>query len=119
MTTIKRLLLGAVSVALLAQAGWTADRQQHTVLITGANRGIGFEFVKQYAAKGWTVIATCRNPDGADDLNAFAANNASVMVERLDVLDHAGIDALAVRYKDQPVDVLLNNAGLMRGPDPE
>jgi NAD(P)-dependent dehydrogenase (short-subunit alcohol dehydrogenase family) len=90
---------------------------EHTVLITGANRGIGLEFVRQYAERDWQVIATCRNPDSAADLNALAAKHANVVVERLDLLDHAGIDALAESYKGQPVDVLLNNAGLMRGPD--
>lgn len=88
-----------------------------TVLITGANRGIGFEFVKQYADKGWNVIATCRSPEKAAELIEFAATNNNVAVEQLDLLDHAGIDKLADNYADQPVDVLLNNAGLMRGPD--
>jgi NAD(P)-dependent dehydrogenase (short-subunit alcohol dehydrogenase family) len=119
MSATRQLLLNLMmTLVLLAQPAWGAD-QPHTVLITGANRGIGFEFVKQYADKGWTVIATCRNPEAAENLNAFAAQNEGVVVERLDVLDHAGIDALAARYQDQPVDVLLNNAGLMRGPDPE
>ncbi len=90
-----------------------------TILITGANRGIGFEFVKQYSDKGWKVIATCRNPDAADELNAFAEGHDNVTVERLDLIDHAGIDVLALKYQDQPIDVLLNNAGLMRGPDKE
>jgi NAD(P)-dependent dehydrogenase (short-subunit alcohol dehydrogenase family) len=90
---------------------------QHTVLITGANRGIGLEFVRQYAERDWKVIATCRNPDAADELNSLAAEHDNIIVEQLDLLDHAGIDALAENYKGQPVDVLLNNAGLMRGPD--
>jgi NAD(P)-dependent dehydrogenase (short-subunit alcohol dehydrogenase family) len=90
---------------------------EHTVLITGANRGIGLEFVRQYAERDWKVIATCRNPDSAADLNALAAKHDNVVIERLDLLDHAGIDALAESYKGQPVDVLLNNAGLMQGPD--
>jgi NAD(P)-dependent dehydrogenase (short-subunit alcohol dehydrogenase family) len=90
---------------------------QNAVLITGANRGIGFEFVKQYADLDWLVIATTRNPDKADALNAFAADHSNVVVERLDLLDHEGIDALAAKYQDQPIDVLLNNAGLMRGPE--
>lgn len=96
-----------------------AEEESPTVLITGSNRGIGFEFVKQYAEKGWNVIATARNPEGADDLQAFAAENDNVTIERLDLLDHEGIDALAEEYKDQPIDILLNNAGLMRGPDKE
>ncbi|MDP6694182.1 MAG: SDR family NAD(P)-dependent oxidoreductase [Gammaproteobacteria bacterium] len=107
----------ATLVAPLSYAGSHVDGAMPTVLITGANRGIGFEFVKQYAELGWNVIATCRNPAGADELNAVAVANDNVVVERLDLLDHAGIDALAEQYSGQSVDVLLNNAGLMRGPD--
>ena len=88
-----------------------------TVLITGANRGIGLEFVRQYADLDWQIIATCRNPDSADELHVIAAAHDNIVIEKLDVLDHAGIDALAAKYSDQSIDVLLNNAGLMRGPD--
>ena len=94
-----------------------AESEQQTVLITGANRGIGFEFVKQYSAKGFRVIATCRNPAKAEELNAFAETQTSVIVERLDLVDLEGIDALAAKYAGQPIDVLVNNAALMRGPD--
>ena len=90
-----------------------------TVLITGANRGIGFEFVQQYAARGDTVIATCRNPDGATALKEFAANHDNVIIEKLDLLDLEGIDELAEKYRNQPIDILINNAALMRGPDKE
>ena len=107
----------AFLVLLLLGASWAAQSAQPTVLITGANRGIGLEFVRQYAAADWLVIATCRNPEGADALNKLAADYENVVVERLDLMDHAGIDALAESYADQPIDVLLNNAGLMRGPD--
>ena len=99
---------------LLAPSIWAAEA--NTVLITGANRGIGFEFAKQYSALGWKVIATCRDPASADELNEYAVEHENVIVEQLDLLDHAGIDALATKYAGQPVDVLLNNAGLMRGP---
>ena len=104
---------------LTASVAWTAEFKDDaaTVLITGANRGIGLEFVRQYAAAGWNVIATCRSPDAADELQAMAAANSQIAVERLDLLDHEGIDALAAAYKEQPIDILLNNAGLMRGPD--
>ena len=110
-------LLTAAALGLAITAVWAEDHSPGTVLITGSNRGIGFEFVKQYADRGWSVIATCRNPEGADDLNTFASQHDNVVVERLDLLDHPGIDDLAQRYRDQPIDVLLNNAGLMRGPD--
>ena len=101
----------------LAGMATAADNTAPTVLITGSNRGLGFEFVKQYTDLGWNVIASCRDPDSADELNAFAARHDNVAVEYLDLLDHEGIDALADKYKGQPIDVLLNNAGLMRGPD--
>ena len=61
-----------------------------TVLITGSNRGIGLEFTRQYASLGWNVIATCRSPQKADELQAIAANHNQVIIERLDLLDHEG-----------------------------
>ncbi|MDH3513116.1 MAG: SDR family oxidoreductase [Gammaproteobacteria bacterium] len=112
-------LFATLSVGLLLGSGAAyAEPNPQTVLITGSNRGIGFEFVKQYAASGARVIATCRNPDKAGDLNAFAAEHDNVTVERLDLVDLDGIDALAEKYDGQPIDVLVNNAALMRGPDP-
>lgn len=113
------LILTLLFSILISSGAFAADEAQRTVLITGSNRGIGYEFVKQYTAKGYRVIATCRNPDGADALNAFAAANDNVVVEQLDLLDLEGIDALAKKYEGQPIDVLVNNAALMRGPDKE
>ncbi|MGI9291031.1 MAG: SDR family oxidoreductase [Gammaproteobacteria bacterium] len=86
-------------------------------LITGANRGLGLEFVRQYAADGWHVIACCRDPSGADELNDMAAANNDIVVEKLDVNDFEAIDVLAEKYSGQPIDVLLNNAGII-GPFP-
>ncbi len=94
-----------------------ATGQTPRVLITGSNRGIGLEFARQYATLGWKVIATCRSPAAADELNAIAAQHNNVTVERLDVTDHAAIDALARKYHDKPIDVLLNNAGMLGDPE--
>lgn len=89
------------------------------VLITGANRGLGYEFTRQYAALGWTVIATARNPEEARELQALADNNDNVLIEQLDVTDFAQIDALAEKYRNQTLDVLLNNAGISGSPSPK
>jgi NAD(P)-dependent dehydrogenase (short-subunit alcohol dehydrogenase family) len=89
------------------------------VLVTGANRGLGLEFTRQYAALGWTVIATARKPEAAEDLNALAAAHPNIIVEQLDVNDFERIDELAAKYQDQPIDVLLNNAGISGSPDPK
>jgi NAD(P)-dependent dehydrogenase (short-subunit alcohol dehydrogenase family) len=83
------------------------------VLVTGSNRGLGLEFVKQYAGKGWTVIATVRDPSTAPELAALAAQHRNITVEKLDVGNRAEIIALAARYQGKPIDVLLNNAGLL------
>jgi len=83
-----------------------------TVLITGASRGIGFEFAKQLAERGWRVIATARNPAGAPQVLALAEQHSNVQTEMLDVTNAEQITALAQRYADQPVDVLLLNAAL-------
>jgi NAD(P)-dependent dehydrogenase (short-subunit alcohol dehydrogenase family) len=88
-----------------------------TVMITGASRGIGFELARQYAELGWGVIATCRNPATADALQALAGANPNVAIEQLDVTDFDEMDALAARYKGVPIDVLINNAGILGGND--
>jgi NAD(P)-dependent dehydrogenase (short-subunit alcohol dehydrogenase family) len=84
-----------------------------TVLVTGANRGLGLEFAKQYAARGWAVIATVRNPEAAVELQALAARNRAIAVETLDLVDTAAIEALAAKYRGKPIDVVVNNAGVL------
>jgi NAD(P)-dependent dehydrogenase (short-subunit alcohol dehydrogenase family) len=88
-----------------------------TILVTGASRGLGLEFVRQYTEDGWQVIACCRSPGSADELQSLAAINNNITIEKLDVQSHAEIEALAKKYAEQPIDVLLNNAGLI-GPLP-
>ena len=83
-----------------------------TVLITGSNRGLGLEFSRQYAAAGWNVIATCRNPEQAEELRALARQHKQVMIEKMDVTSDGEVKALADKYQSQPIDVLLNNAGI-------
>ena len=80
-----------------------------TVLITGANRGIGLEFARTFAADGWTVHACCRQPDKAAALKALAGD---VAVHRLDVTDGLQVAGLARELADRPIDLLLNNAGI-------
>ncbi len=80
-----------------------------TVLITGANRGIGLEFARQYTRAGWRVIGTSRSLDRADRLAALGAN---VSVHRLDVADFAAVTALGRALAQEAIDVLIANAGI-------
>jgi NAD(P)-dependent dehydrogenase (short-subunit alcohol dehydrogenase family) len=90
--------------------------QAETVLITGSNRGLGLEMATQYAAEGWTVIATSRSPGDDTALQALAAKYDKVQIEALDVTDHAQIDALAEKLRGTAIDVLINNAGVLGDP---
>jgi NAD(P)-dependent dehydrogenase (short-subunit alcohol dehydrogenase family) len=83
-----------------------------TVLVTGANRGIGLEFVRQYVADGADVIACCRDPDAAGELQALAKASGRVRVMNLDVASAADIAALKAALAGQPIDILINNAGV-------
>ena len=88
-----------------------------TVLVTGSNRGIGLEFVTQYATDGWDVIATSRSPADDDDLQQLAKTHRNVTIETLDVTDPEEIAALADKYRGSAIDLLINNAGLLGGTD--
>lgn len=110
------LALLALAVLLIgsmpgAQAGTGADdapgKDSRTVLITGANRGIGLEFARQYSMAGWTVIGTARHPDTAVELRELADQ-----VLQLDVTDPASVDRLRQDLAGTPVDMLINNAGI-------
>jgi NAD(P)-dependent dehydrogenase (short-subunit alcohol dehydrogenase family) len=90
-----------------------ADASPGTVLITGSNRGLGLEFVRQYVSRGWRVIATARDPEKAADLRALAAKNRTLSIDKLDVEDRAAVKALAAKYRGTAIDVLINNAGLL------
>lgn len=79
-----------------------------TVLVTGANRGLGLEFCKQYTENGWQVLACCRSPEAAVEL----VDMAHVHVLPLDISDFAQIDKLAEQLRGIEIDVLINNAGI-------
>ncbi len=83
------------------------------LLITGANRGIGLEFARQYIESGWRVFACCRNPDQATPLKQLASMHAnSLSLHKLDVSDFDEIDRLSTELADQDIDLLLNNAAV-------
>lgn len=107
------VLLAAVLACIAPDAcsqsrdGEADSPKRPTVLITGANRGIGLELARQYAAEGWRVIGTARQPGAATELRATGAD-----VMQLDVTDQASVDELARDLDGQAIDVLINSAGI-------
>jgi NAD(P)-dependent dehydrogenase (short-subunit alcohol dehydrogenase family) len=109
----RSFVLVAMLVLLPGLASAALKKDAPTVLITGSNRGIGLELARQYADRGWNVIATSRHLPGDLALAALqeiASKHPQVALEKLDVTDTAGIKSLAEKYHDQPIDVLINNA---------
>ena len=104
-------LILAAAVFLGAQTDSRADdpaaKETRTVLITGANRGLGLEFARQYKEAGWRVIGTARDPQEAQELAALG-----VRVLPLDVASQQSVDELAAALGDEPIDLLINNAGI-------
>jgi NAD(P)-dependent dehydrogenase (short-subunit alcohol dehydrogenase family) len=82
-----------------------------TILVTGCDTGLGVEFARQYATDGHRVIATCLDPSTAKETGAIGGN---IELVKLDVTDHAAIEALAQKLSSDPIDILLNNAGIGR-----
>lgn len=113
-TPVRRsFLLVAILIVLPGLASAALKKDAPTVLITGSNRGIGLELAKQYAERGWNVIATSRhsgNDPALAALHEIASKHPQVVLEKLDVTDTAGIRSLAQKYRDQPIDVVINNA---------
>ncbi len=104
------VILIALLLSSIAATPGTALAE--TVLITGANSGIGLEFTRQYAAKGWTIIATHRRSEVPKPLAEIAAKYDKLRIERLDVTNVEQVRALATKLAKVPIDVLINNAGV-------
>jgi len=84
------------------------------MLITGANRGLGFELVRQYLELGWTAIACCRNPEGADALQGLVDGaGGRLNIQRMDVNNSEEVGAVARELNGAPIDLLINNAGIV------
>ncbi|MEJ2582536.1 MAG: SDR family oxidoreductase, partial [Acidobacteriota bacterium] len=100
---VMTLVLVPATVATAADHGETSK----TVLVTGANRGLGLEFARQYSEAGWSVIGTARQPEKATELRKL-----DVRVMQLDVTDPKSVARLASDLGDLPLDMLINNAGV-------
>ena len=110
---ISIFLVASVNTEVNANESPVIDLDKSTVLITGSNRGIGLSLAENYAEQGWNVVATCRKPDKATDLISLKEKYDNVNIEQLDVTSQKQINALAEKYKGIPIDVLLNNAGIL------
>jgi NAD(P)-dependent dehydrogenase (short-subunit alcohol dehydrogenase family) len=85
-----------------------------STLITGANRGLGLEFARQYVSDRWQVYATCRDPESATELRRLTDDGVDKLrILQLDVSNLASVKAAAAKLAGQPIDVLINNAGVM------
>lgn len=85
-----------------------------STLITGANRGLGLEFARQYLADGWQIYAACRDPASASELRRLAgASTGKLQLLAMDVTDPPSIGAAATELEGHAIDLLLNNAGII------
>jgi NAD(P)-dependent dehydrogenase (short-subunit alcohol dehydrogenase family) len=92
---------------------WSYDAMP-TTLITGANRGLGLEFTRQYLAEGYAVLAACRSPDRADALRQLERDGSGALtLLEVDVADSASVKRAASRLRSPTIDILVNCAGVI------
>ena len=103
------ILVFGLSANAQAEPGSGAEtaNSRQTVLITGANRGIGLELARQYSAADWEVIGTARKPEAAVELRKLGGK-----IVQLDVTDQASVDRMAQSLSGTRIDLLINNAGI-------
>lgn len=105
-----------IGLLLNSSFALSAEHTKGTVLITGANRGLGLALSRHFVADGYSVIGTARKPEEANELR-----KAGARVVQLDVANDASIAAMAEELEDVPIDIVVNNAGyiasLERGMD--
>ena len=80
-----------------------------TIMITGASRGLGLEFARQFYNEECRVIATCRNPKNANELHTIG----DIDIHSLDVTDDKSVANLADKLRGENIDILINNAGVI------
>ncbi|HTC40832.1 MAG TPA: SDR family oxidoreductase [Candidatus Acidoferrales bacterium] len=83
-----------------------------TVFVTGANRGLGLEFARQYATDRWKVLAAAREPKKVRELQDLAQKHSNLEIHQLDVADEKSIKNLAEQLNGEPIDVLIHNSGV-------
>lgn len=82
------------------------------VLVTGSNRGLGLEFVRQYLEDGWRVYATCRHPAEAIELQRLTQIYSQLSLHRLDITVQEDVYGIHQKMEGVPLDLLINNAGV-------
>ena len=82
------------------------------ILITGANRGLGLEFIERYLESGDDVMASYRNEDSSFDLIKMSNERSNLKLLQLDVSSNKSLNSFAENLGDSPIDIFINNAGV-------
>lgn len=120
MTNLFRVLFCALCILAVQSCATTTPQKpidfasvKATVFISGASRGLGLEFARQYAAQGWNVIATARRPEASDGLQTLVGQYPrTVVLDSMDVTIQADVERVAERIAAHPIDVLIHSAGI-------
>lgn len=110
---LRRNLIAVLIVLSLGYSTALIAGDVPTVLVTGANRGLGYVWTQKYAERGWNVVGTARNPADATALQELARKTGRVRIEMLDATDPESVRQLSERLAGLPIDILINNVGML------